>query len=635
VNGKARQALVALALLALVAGGAWVRMAVALRDPGFDRAQPVGMLKSDPALLYYFTARVVEADGLLPDDLRHDPRVEHPRGADLAAEFTLGQELLVGWTFPRLAFGAPLHVHAQRVMALAASFFVVGVFLIARAASGRAALGLLAALLAALLPACYRTIGFVLVREDLSLPLFALGAGCAAAAARAAGRRGALWALGAGLALAAAAATWHAMAFVLALFALALGLAYVWSGANPLAGARGRVALVPLVVAAVVVPALRASGFLLSPALIAAAVLLACAALDRRAAAAGAGPAQRLRARRALACAALLLAFGGLGYGAARLGWTGQAAMGHVYEVLWAKVRFLGQRPLDPHAVSFDARLLWQGPFETLDLAWGLRLLGIALPLGALGLARLARRGPDVVELPLLLFALLALPASWLVARLVVLPGLALPALAGVPATRAAGRAGPARAGTLVLVAACALQLALFARFAARYEISWYKPAGAAPELRALVEAVRARVPENEAICADFVNSPALLAHTRRPIVLQPKYETDASRRDAEAFLTTFFHGTPGALATLMRERFRCRYLVVDRYTLGVLSRWTAGLASDPPAPGTAAAVLLSQDAARLGGVPGFELLYRSPPTILQSNGAPYDLYRLYRLTDE
>jgi hypothetical protein len=44
---------------------------------------------------------------------------------------------------------------------------------------------------------------------------------------------------------------------------------------------------------------------------------------------------------------------------------------------------------------------------------------------------------------------------------------------------------------------------------------------------------------------------------------------------------------------------------------------------------------MLSQDAATLAGVPGFELLYRSPPTILQSNGEPYDLFRLYRLSDE
>ena len=43
---------------------------------------------------------------------------------------------------------------------------------------------------------------------------------------------------------------------------------------------------------------------------------------------------------------------------------------------------------------------------------------------------------------------------------------------------------------------------------------------------------------------------------------------------------------------------------------------------------------MLGQDADALRGVPGFELIYRSPQTILQTNGEPYDLYRLYRLSD-
>jgi hypothetical protein len=33
-----------------------------------------------------------------------------------------------------------------------------------------------------------------------------------------------------------------------------------------------------------------------------------------------------------------------------------------------------------------------------------------------------------------------------------------------------------------------------------------------------------------------------------------------------------------------------------------------------------------------LRGVPGYRLLYRSPPTLLQTNGAPSDFFRLYEL---
>jgi hypothetical protein len=612
-----------------VLAGAWVRVAVAVADPGFDRVQPVGMLKSDPALLYYVTERVVEADGLLPDDLRHDPRVQHPRGTDLAAELTVGQELLVGWTYPGLAFGAPLHVHAQRVMALTAALVVVGVYLVVRAGGGRAP-ALAAALLAALLPACYRTIGFVLVREDLSLPLFALGAGCAATAARAgAGAKRARWSLGAGIALAAAAGTWHAMTFVLALLALALAAAAAWTGANPLASRSGRLALVPLAAAALLVPALRASGFLVSPPLVVAAALCGLAWMQaRRRGPAGDGGG---RARRAAVLSGLIVAGGALALALAWLGWSGQGELAHVYEVVLAKLRFAGARPADPRAISFDARLLWQGPFETLAAGAAVRDLGLVLPAGLAALVLLARRGLSRPAAACAAFTLLALPAAWFVSRLVVLPALGLACLAGLALHGGLRRRVAAGVAAAVLVA----QAALFARFAATHAITWYQPAGWAPELSALVESIPGLVPEDEAVCADFVTSTAVLAHTRRPIVLQPKYETEASRRDAEAFLRTFFHGTPQDLAGLLRERFRCRHLLVDRYVLGYLSPWTAGLpVGAEPRPGTAAAAFLSQDAAVLSGVPGYELLYRSPATILQRNGEPYDLYRLYRLTE-
>ena len=44
-------------------------------------------------------------------------------------------------------------------------------------------------------------------------------------------------------------------------------------------------------------------------------------------------------------------------------------------------------------------------------------------------------------------------------------------------------------------------------------------------------------------------------------------------------------------------------------------------------------AAFLSQEDDILGSLPGYELLWRSPDTILQRDGSPYDLYRLYRLT--
>jgi hypothetical protein len=327
----------------------------------------------------------------------------------------------------------------------------------------------------------------------------------------------------------------------------------------------------------------------------------------------------------------LLAALGLASLAAARVGLSGAQQLSHVYEVLLAKITHLGVPPADPSAISFDARLLWQGPFETLPTAHLVSWLAVGLALGLAGAVLLVRgRRPSALEATLLIFALVSLPVAWLVGRMVVLAGLALPVVAAVGLARLSGRAAWSLAALGLVV-----QGGLFAQFAWNHEISWYRPRGVAAELRSLTEVLPELVPEGEAVCADFVNSTAVLAHTRRPIVLHPKYETESSRRSAEAFLTAFFHGTPDTLAEVLRERFRCRYLLVDRYVLGKLSPWTAGLAQGAePTPGTAAAVMLTRDSQVLTSIPGYELIYRSPPTILQSNGEPYDLFRLYRLTD-
>jgi hypothetical protein len=171
------------------------------------------------------------------------------------------------------------------------------------------------------------------------------------------------------------------------------------------------------------------------------------------------------------------------------------------------------------------------------------------------------------------------------------------------------------------------LQAAGLARYLGSHQNAWLAPRPAQAELALLLGAVEEHVPEGEAVAGDFVTSTAVLAHTRRPIVLQPKYETDRSRRQAEAFLTALFHGTTEDVAELLRERFRCRYLLIDRYVLWDLSRVTAGLRADARGPraGTAAEVFLSEDDAVVSGVPGFELLYRGSAV----PGADYRLYRL------
>jgi hypothetical protein len=166
-----------------------------------------------------------------------------------------------------------------------------------------------------------------------------------------------------------------------------------------------------------------------------------------------------------------------------------------------------------------------------------------------------------------------------------------------------------------------------------RNQNPWYRPEARA-ELAGLVEAIPRLVPEGEAIAADFVNSPAILVHTGRPIVFQPKWESRRSRGRAVEFLTTFFQGTPDEMRTLLTRKYLCRYVLFDRFTLGAgrVSSYVGGVPNDRAIPGTCASVFLSQDPATLSGVPGYRLIYRSPEAVHNGGGLPTDYYRLYRI---
>jgi len=610
----------ALGALALVILGSDLRLQTALADSNFDAERAEGMLKSDPGLLYYITERILEAGGGVPSDFRSDPRVQHPDLTDLPAEFTVGQEFLVAWA--RILSGSeePLHVFAQRVMSWCAAAFVLGLYLLVAARTQSVAWALSASLFAFCVAANYRTIGFILVREDLSLPLFTTALGLLAWAVR---RQGALAFFLCGLAFACALATWHAMSFFVTV-ALALSALVLPAGRRGWFDAeRSPWLLVAPVLAGILVPALRTSGWIFSP---------------------GAGLALGLAGTGWLARRRVLGRWGRLG---AALGLVGAhtllsllrgdaGAYAHVHQVLGAKLAHGGELPLDPRAISFDARLLWQGPFETLPiediqawLGWPTLLL-----LGAAIVAAFSRRGKlGGFEAWLFGFVLVSLPLAWLFGRLIVLPAMLIPAAFACLAARAR-RPSLWLAGLLVAVGLQAFATSSsLVPFLRNHRQSWYLPSGRQAEIAGVVEWIRDHLEPGVPIASDFMNSTAVLAHTGNPICLQPKYETDRSRRAAEEFLEAFFHGTPAEFRELLRERFGVRHVLLDRYALGTLSRYTAGLApNQAPAPGTAAELFLSQDEARLREVEGFELLYRSPPTVLQENGEPYDFFRLYSL---
>lgn len=609
---RASRLLGLLGLVLVVLLGTLARVQGATRDPHFDREDPTGMLVTDPGVLFYLTRRTVEAGGL-PEDLRADPRLQHPDRVDVLQRYTYGQELLVLAARRLVGPEVPLHVLCLWVFALVMAATAGAVYGLARELTGSHPWALGAAVWFALLPASYRTLGYVLMREDLAWPLLALHLWLAARAARRpTARRGAL----AGLALGLALASWHAMRSVALLEALAFLLASGIRRRPLLSNRAGAAGLATVALVCLVVPVLRAKGAVLSPAM----ALAAGLALGGR------FEGWRRRAGVTLGVTVLLA---GAGHGLSALQGTA-ADLRHVPAVLLAKIEHLGVRPADPRQLSFEARMMWQGPFHTLSwedarTGFGFGFLALLLVLGT-GARRAFSREASATEVVLLVGLVLALPAAWLVRRLAVLVALLLPTCL-VRASQGSTGSSTSILPALGLGGLTFLQLVAFGSWLEDPR-TWYRDVGP-PEVAAAVRAVEEHVPSGEAVAADFLVSTALLAHSYRPIVLEPKWEAAASRERVRRFWHAFHHQGPEKLARLLRERWRTRWLLLDRRGLwwNPDARYLAGLGSgEPPRPGTAAEAFGIANRERPEGAPaGYSLVWAGPD-------AERPRFRLYAL---
>ena len=614
-----RRLLAALFLLLAVGAGAAIRIHTTLSDPNFDTADARPLLRSDPGMLHYITERIVENGGLPPEDFGADPRIEHPATSNIPAMFTVGQEFVIAWGYllwGYLMLGAdtPLHVVAVWIMGLFASLAVLGVFGLAFELTGRLRSAVLAGSIYLLLLGNYRTIGFIFIREDFSLPWLALHLYLFARALRVRTR---FAILSTALALILAASSWHAMGFMLAMEAIVVLGWYLRSGENPMAHRHAWMGLALIAFGSLVIPVLRAKGFLVSLPVLVAACLWMAGRLE------GSGRINSARARLAAPVLLVVLLL------VTRLVAGGQGDYSHVIELMTSKIAHAGVLPADPSDLSFDARLLWQGPFATATwrdmfgfLGGGLGLIALAFVWGGYGWLR--PRG-DARLLTLLAFVVAGSLSAFLVRRMVVLPALLLPVVAACAVQRLSML--PVR--VLAITLFFTFQLRYFYTGIDGYQCPWYRPPVRGVQLAEVVRWAEEHIPSDEAIATDYETGTAVLAHGRHPILVQPKYETASSRRRIEEFSDAFVHGSLAEYRALLIQN-DCRYVLVNRDYWG-RNLYTAGIQVDAnwrPDPRTPFANFAHSDVRIYENVPGFRLVFRSAD--LSGPG----LMRIFELVD-
>jgi hypothetical protein len=596
-----------------------IKIQTTLSDPNFPASDPIGSIRSDPGLIYYILERIIDNRGLPPEDFRADPRVTYPLPADLPSLDTVSQEFPIAWAYMLFGKEIPLHVFCLYFMSVFSCLSAIGVYFLTKELTSKVQWACFSVILFAITDANYRTMGFLLMREDFSLPFYAIHLALLARVAR---TKSIGSMVACAISLVVALASWHAMSFIVTLEVFTIFIWFLRTGNNPFHVPK--VWLIPTIVLlfSLGIPVLQRTNFLFSIPFRMVAGVLAAYFLQMRGFS---------RSNCSLVAVGVVLAISGV---QVVLASNGSADYAHVWSLMFEKIRHLGILPSDPNALSPDVRLMWQGPFSTLHLDQWNYFFGITLWLSLPFLVMecfgwVSGKGNNLTCL-LAGFTIIALANSWLVERVMVLPGLLLPVCTAIFLSRVQRK----QIITGTACVAIAWQGVHFGRHVHGSINPWYQFVDHAAEYRALIQAIPSLVPDNAAILADSVSSTAILAHTRHPIVLQPKWEEKDARERVKEFLQAVFHGTPSDLRRLALS-YDCRYILIDRWILVSAFRYLGGapIEQQAPTPGTAAERFLGRTSMDSDPIPGYRLIYRSPTSLVDEAGCPTDQMRIYEIS--
>jgi hypothetical protein len=386
--------------------------------------------------------------------------------------------VLYRWWQPAM----PLHVFVVWYDCVVSSLTLFGVFFLARALWRSDVAGVFAsALYASLYPSYGRTVKNLFLREDFAIPLIVFALFFTVRALQETKMRDQILA---SLLWLAALASWHLTQFVMAPFVVAAVIVYLTKGETP------RLPWLVLVMAAgsVLIPVLRAKQFYLSPTMCVLYALALSAWINGG------------RKKAAIVFAGWLVGF-------LALGWLLQKSYGeyaHVYQLFFYKLRYLGVKPADPAALPWEARLLWEGAFNTATWREWWRSLMWCLPLAMMAGWKVGRM--EVGKNVFVVFAILLVPLAWMVVRYFTFLGFAAAVLA---------------AGTRRWL----IVPALVWQFAALNSQPLDRGSSEPASYRPVVEWIRDNTPTNSVLLAHISESPVLLAHTGRPIIMHSKFE--------------------------------------------------------------------------------------------------------------
>ena len=492
IESRLQQVFAACALATLVLLGVFLKTRLSAQTPGFNPEDDTGYYSAESALQYRYAAMIARGQPI-PEI---DRDAQFPEGVRTNVELTLLMERAAGWSYrliPERVRPSDFRWFTILWVALVSSLSIPALYALSLRLSGSRALALaVAAVYGVSWASSGNAIG-TFDHESFAFPLIAAGLACLAAALDRREKRPRFFAFASGLALAAALMSWHFTRFYLASLLLA-ALWTHWRHRADLEAARR----------------LRLAFLFLGAAALAAWIL---------------DPAMRSNS-----------------------GIHEASAYGHVYALLFAKLRNGLLKPFDPLRLTQEARLLWQGPFNSPEPGFVVFAL---LPLVFIGLPRLwasikGEAPPSVAgtlaDAMLILYTLGAL----MVSRLLPMFSFFFCAAAARLPDRLSRKKMLIAGFTLIACAeavksiAPASRLNPFLALSSRLETADGRPPASVGAEREAIRWLR-RNGEGKSVLADFGISPAFLVYAGAPILLQPKFESGATREKTAEFLKALY----------------------------------------------------------------------------------------------
>lgn len=536
-----RQAIVFVILAALVFSVSLYKIVKVKNNSHFNPSSPGSLYYSESAFQYRYAEMVANGGGKdLFNTLRNDTAVQYPETVNVFKYETIMMELFYGFLYRICNFGLSFHLFLIYANCFFSSLPLILVFLITNRLFKNNIAGLCAALFYATTPISYlRTAAGSFLREDFTMVFLLLSVLLLIRQLNNKPRP--ILSVCSGLVIAFNLSSWHLTGFI---YISMLPFFFWLFITKPNLLRNFLYTSLVVFIAGLTVPVLTTANFITS--------IFMCG-LYALAAAYFLGSPFKKPLKRALL---FLIIFAAV-IGIRSIVSVDGAAYSHVFDMFTEKLKFFLKKPDDPSLLSFGARQLWVGAFNspTPEQIWFLGRM--TCPLGLIGAVLLLWKekrdpGPGAFIASLsIIFFLLSMMAERIL--FVAAPFMAI-TLWGCALFD--NKKHYLKFGLCFLLIPNLLGLDLGPMESGRYVASSY---------RELFKWINSNTRPDDAFAAYIHVSPMILLHTGRPEILHPKFENLSIRKKYEEFIRAIYSDDEDRLFEFCKKN-RAKYLI---YNLG------------------------------------------------------------------